>query len=131
MTGHPYFIQIHDFFSGQLGIELRRNQVPNDRVLPVPHTAACLQSSRAAAEPPLAPSLPPEAKGEAKDNKPPGVVSSGPEHPAPISGSFGCFIAKLWCSAGLQVSEQAALTLCGRGCCGLESCHDLALQPSH
>ncbi|RMB92459.1 hypothetical protein DUI87_31101 [Hirundo rustica rustica] len=45
-----------------------------------------LMSTTPAAEAPLAHSLPPEAKGEAKDNKPPHVVSAGPEHaePAPL-----------------------------------------------
>ncbi|TRZ18914.1 hypothetical protein HGM15179_008208 [Zosterops borbonicus] len=41
-----------------------------------------------AAEPSPARSLPPEAKGEAKDNKPPRVASAGPERPgaAPAGG---------------------------------------------
>ncbi|XP_066038606.1 centrosome-associated protein CEP250-like [Chamaea fasciata] len=43
------------------------------------------KSSTAAAEPPLARSPSPEAKGEAKDIKPPHVVCAGPEHPEPAS----------------------------------------------
>ncbi|RMC22477.1 hypothetical protein DUI87_00791 [Hirundo rustica rustica] len=40
-------------------------------------------STTAAAEPPLARSLPPEAKEEAEDSKPPRAVAPGPEHPEP------------------------------------------------
>lgn len=113
MTEDPTSIQIHDFSLGQLGIVLRRNKVLNDRLLPVPHAAVCLQSTTPASEPPLARSVPPEAEGEAKAIKRPRAVSPGPEHPEPVSGSCGWYSAKLWCSAELQVSDQAALAVGG------------------
>ena len=108
MPEHPICIPIHVFSLGQLGRGLRRKPVLNDRSLPVPHTAVCLQSTTPTAEPPLARSLPPEDKREAKDNKRPHVVGSGHEHPEAVSGSFAWSSAKLWCRAELQVSDQAA-----------------------
>ncbi|RMC22478.1 hypothetical protein DUI87_00792 [Hirundo rustica rustica] len=62
-------------------------------------------STTAAAEPPLARSLPPEAKEEAEDSKPPRAVAPGPEHPEPSSTLAGHA-----CSAALK--ELIVLLIC-------------------